>query len=176
MGLYLGNMVSNKVFKIPLAYDYRVLTDGAGLGSAYVNNDPSAAIDWSACAGLFDEYRVTMVRVHVVPLIPVNTSTLQHTTACLSIIDETNPTTALTSVAAAEYHADTLESHNPYKDFKRAWHVDLTATNPDDTWNAVGSPVATGAIKWACTINALTGVLIQAYTVQWDVEFRGLGP
>jgi len=165
---------SERIWKLPMAYTAVVNSNASGFLVTYANNDPSSAVDWSSFAGVFHQFRVSKIRATVTPFYDVN-STGQYQRQVFSYLDADDGLVLPANYQSALAHADTLEIHNGYKPIHRSYDPLKHASNPRDTWNDTASPPAgTCAIKFVGVASPVSTAFWDL-TIEYEVEFQGLG-
>jgi hypothetical protein len=170
-----GLSTSEHIWKIPVAYTYQVTSSAAGLIATFANNDPSLfGVNWASYATVFNQFRVSRVHVTIHPFYNVSTGAIffQQVLSCL---DVDNATTAPANYQDVLAHADTLDVHDAYRMIRRTELPLVHSSNPRDTWNDTAAPPAGSmAIKFA-GFTSLLSTVVWNVTIQWEVEFQGLG-
>jgi len=160
-----------------MTFENNVLATGGGttipitsLTTDQVRSGPAA--EWSSFAARYQQFRVRAIRIKGYTTQPVQTATVTH--GVLFRADYLG--TAVPSTAVQVFSDEACRTGATYKDF-----VDIVTwkLNPNaELWNPTSAAIpAANQFAWVCasaTTPALTtGTTYFAYTVEWEVEFRG---
>lgn len=148
-----------------------VSSDGAGTISIDIGlNAPSSATNWSAFAGLFDQFRVRQVKVsvHVIP----NVTTPR---PMYVVVDYDNTAMAgiNTSTLCMSYHNCLLFDIG--RDFDVTIKVPPYAVSGiPGGWIDLNSPIANGRCLLFASALAISTVYLQNVLIEYDIDFRSM--
>lgn len=137
--------------------------------------DPSAVgSDWASYAAIYDEFRVVGIKI---TLVPSQQGSVTAINAPVIIVYDNDDSNVLTSYnAALEYDTHKVLSSIWYQRsgsaYSSMWLRPTSGNNTAILWSDVGTPVATGSVKFYATgLTASTTYF--GITVEHYVEFRG---
>lgn len=142
-------------------------SNGSGVLSAIINNDPSNYTSWADFTPLFDEYRVLAMEVHYVPNVNNTYNTTYLPQPVIHVWDR-DASGALTSLGQGmDYESAVPSNINvPFKG-----HVKMTGSE-DSAFINTAAPVKTWSyFNYASGLTAST--TYGSYFVQILVQFRG---
>jgi len=160
-----------------MTFNGLVLATGAGTAipvtsvtSAQVVTSP--ATEWTSFAARYQQYRVRAIRVRGKAVNPVQSATVTH-----SVLYRGDYVGISAPANAAQVLADeNVEEVATCKDFQDVvgWQRNPNAK----LWNPTSAvPPAANQFSWVCatpvTPALTTATTYYAYTVEWEVEFRG---
>jgi len=158
----------------------QVLATGAGTaipltvvsGSSTEGTAPTSADEWASFSARYQQYRVRAIRVVGKAVQPVQTATISHSDLYRAdYIGTAGP------ASSAQVFADEMvKTNTTSRDFS---HVVTWRRNPNaKLWNPTSATIpAANSFSWVCASPAApaltTATTYYAYTVEWEVEFRG---
>jgi hypothetical protein len=132
----------------------------------------TSSAEWASFSARYQQYRVRAIRVTGKATQPVQTATVSHSDLYRAdFIGTSGPATA-----AQVFSDEDVKTNATYRDFT---HVVTWKKNPNaKLWNPTSATVpAANSYSWVCASPATpaltTATTYYAYTVEWEVEFRG---
>ncbi len=156
-------------YTFKLGKDLALTSDGAGLITSVLSDDPTSDQNWSSYAGTFDEFRVLCTIVKFSPLWSTGGSTQTFWAPIAHVVDRSDAT-ALTAYSLAERY----ESHK-----KTPGQKPFTVTVPmnsteESSFQSTTGYTAKNWIKFYSSGNTVS-LTVGRLDICHIVQFRGLG-
>lgn len=150
-----------------------------GAGTAFGPNNVSStgcqnfpATEWASFAARYQQYRVRAIRVTAKATQPIQTSTVLHSVLYRGDFIGSSAPSTLAQVLSDE-NVKQVATHKDFTDIV-TWKKNPNAK----LWNPTSAIIPTGnQFSWTCASASVppltTATTYYAYTVEWEVEFKG---
>jgi len=144
-------------------------SNGSGVINLVYNSSPSTAANWTALAGVFDEYRTLAFEVWFEPNDQYDLPATVGTVPILTVLDHDNPLPCASFAQAAQY--ESVRMHNISRPFRRKMFMSEFA---EAQFFNTATPSSSFYLKTYAQ-NAALSSTFGLVMVTWRVQFRGLG-
>jgi len=132
-----------------------------------VDNNPSAADNWTSYADAWGEYRVLGIRLEYQPLYSVNTAIITSAPIVHCVVHQGSLTSPTDYLEAYSYGDPKIT--NSTRSFVREWR--MTNVN-ESTWVPTGSPTGTSLALLFAAFDLTTGTTYGQLFINYVIQFR----